>query len=77
MIVFDAAFDGEQCIGARFRPAVPDDLLACAFHVSGSDRQSALPVDEATYSLRVCHELLNAGRGFRPSMMRATSRSFS
>ena len=46
--VFEAAFDGEQGVGARFRPAASrpfesaaDDLLAGAFHDAGTDRQSA------------------------------------
>ena len=49
-VVFDAAFVGEQGVGARIQPAAcrplepaPDGLPAGAFHEAGSDRQSALP----------------------------------
>ena len=46
--VFEATFDGEQCIGADFRPAASrlfesaaDDALAGVFHRAGSDRPKA------------------------------------
>ena len=57
MVVFDAAFDGEQGVHFGFRPAAclfesaADDLLADAFHDAGSDRQSALPVKIMSHSV--------------------------
>ena len=48
-VVVDAAFDGEQGVGAYLRPAAsrplelaPDDPLAGAFHDAGPDRQAKL-----------------------------------
>ena len=50
-VVFEAAFDGKQGVGTRLRPVAPasfesaaDDLLASAFHNTGSDWQSAFPI---------------------------------
>ena len=67
--VFEAAFDGEQGVGARFRPAASrpfesaaDDLLAGAFHGAGTDRQSALAVEVATHSVRVDLAVADEGR---------------
>ena len=58
--VLQAAFDGEQGVGTRLRPAAPgplestaDDLLAGAFHAAGPDRQSALPAEVAAHPVRV------------------------
>ena len=46
--VFEAASDGGQGVGVRFRPTVPglfesdpDDALASIFHNAGSGRQAA------------------------------------
>ena len=58
--VFEAASDGEQAVGTRFRPVahrsfepVPDDLLAGAVHAAGSDRQAARPVEVVAHSIPV------------------------
>ena len=58
--VFEAASDGEQGVGARFRPAASrlfesaaDDVLAGAFHDAGADRQSARPIEIVPHSVRV------------------------
>ena len=72
--VFEAASDGEQGVGARFRPAasrlfesVADDVLAGAFHDAGTDRQSARPIEIATHSVRVGLAVADEGRdGFGP-----------
>ena len=77
-VVFDAAFDGEQGVGARFRPAAPrplepapDDLLAGAFHDAGSDRQAALPAKVVAHPASVGLEVVDAGRdGFVPVAVR-------
>ena len=67
--VFEAASDGEQSVGSRFRPVaprafepVPDDALAGAFHEAGSDRQAALPVEVVAHSVPVGLEVADAGR---------------
>ena len=51
-VVFESAFDGKQGVGIRLRPVVLSsfesvavDLLASAFHDTGSDRQFAFPVE--------------------------------
>ena len=82
--VFEAAFDGEQGIGARLRPApsgplesAADDLLAGSFHDAGPDRQSELPAAVAAHSVRVGLVGANAGGdGFRAAMTRATCPAF-
>ena len=76
--VFEAASYGEQGVGARFRPAASrlfesaaDDVLASAFHDDGSDRQSARPIEVATYPVRVGFVVADAGRGsFGPKAVR-------
>ena len=67
--VFEAASDGEQSVGARFRPVaprafepVPDDEFAGAFHEAGTDRQAALPAEVAVHSVPVGLEVADAGR---------------
>ena len=85
-VVFDAAFGGEQGVGADFRPAAPrqlepapDDLLAGAFHDAGSDRQAALPAKVADIrSLLASKQSMQAATassrlrcGFKPSITRA------
>ena len=67
--VFEAAFDGEHGVGARFRPtasrlfaSVPDDSLAGAFHDAGSDRQAALPAGVVAHSVPVGLIVADAGR---------------
>ena len=79
--VFDAAFDGEQGVGARFRPAASrpfesaaDDLLAGTFHDAGTDRQSALAVEVVAHSVRVGLAVADEGRdGFGPVAARLQS----
>ena len=79
--VFEAAFDGEQGIGARLRlaPSGPlesaaDDLLAGAFHDAGSDRQSEFPAAVAAHSVRVGLVGADAGGdGFGPVAVRLQS----
>ena len=76
--VFEAASYGEQGVGARFQPAasrrfesVAEDVLACAFHDAGSDRQSMLPIEIALHSVRVGLAGANAGRdSFGPAAVR-------
>lgn len=77
-IVLDAAFDGEQGVGACFRPATPrpleaasDDLLAGAFHDAGSDRHSSFSVEVTAHSVLVGLEIVDAGRdGFGAAAVR-------
>ena len=67
--VFEAASDGEQGVGARFRLAasrrfesVAKDVLPDAFRNAGSDRQSVLPIEVALLSVRIGPAGANAGR---------------
>ena len=86
-VVFNAAFGGEEGVGARFRPATPrplepapDDLLAGAFHDAGSDRQPVLPAKVAgirlllasKQSMQAATASSRSRCGFRSSMTRAT-----
>ena len=76
--VCEAASDGEQGVGAHFRPAasrliesVADDVLAGTFHDVGSDRQSVRPIEVATHSVRGGLAIADAGRdGFGPAAAR-------
>ena len=67
--VFEAAFDGEQGVGARLLPAAPhpfesaaDDVFAGTFHDAGADRQSALSVEVAAHSVFVDLQVANKNR---------------
>ena len=87
------AFDGEQGVGACFRPAAarmlepaPDDPLAGAFHDAGSDRPAAFPVgvSQRIRSLLASRQQTQAATaslrsrcGFRPAMTGSTRLSFN
>ena len=76
MHVLEAASDGEQAVGTRFRPVaprffepVPDDLLAGAFHDAGSDWQFPRPVEVVVHSVFVGLVVAYAGRDrFEPAV---------
>ena len=80
-VVLQAAFDGEQGVGARLRSAAPrplesaaDDLLADAFHDAETDQQSELSVEVVAHSVRV--GLVGSGyRRRRPRTGRAGAAS--
>ena len=71
---FEAAFNGEQSVGIRFRStalrqfeSAADNLFACAFHDAGSDRRSAFDLEVVVHSVRVDLVIVNADRdGLRP-----------
>ena len=80
-VVLQAAFYGEQGVGARLRPVAPgplesaaDDLLASAFHDAETDQQSELSVEVVAHSVRVGLVGTDAdGDGFGPVAVRLQS----
>ena len=75
-IVLQAASDGEQGVGSGLRPvasgpleAAANDLLASAFHDTGSDRQSELPAEVIAHSVSVGLAGADKGRDrFKPTV---------
>ena len=92
MVVFEAAFDGEQGVDSRVRTvaagsfeSAADDLLAGAFHDVLPGRKSAFPVEIVAHSvfvgLVVANQVSTASNrrygGFRSAMTSSTRPAFS
>ena len=68
-VVLQAASDGEQGVGSGPLEAAANDLLANAFHDTGSDRQSELPAEVIAHSVSVGLAGADKGRDrFKPTV---------